>query len=190
MNTGSAYHFTQADILNEEEQIRLAKKDPARFDMLYNRYHGQLFLFILKRVETETEAADITSQVFLKALLNLSRYRFQGVPFASWLYRIARNEISRMFSSRRITAVVSIESTGICEMIAEMEEKEEEEKYNDILKTLKILHEEELELIELRFFEKRPFKEIGEILGITENNAKVKTYRVLDKLKAKLCHGK
>ena len=36
----------------------------------------------------------------------------------------------------------------------------------------------------MRFFEKRSFKEIAEILDITENNAKVKLYRALDKLKA------
>ena len=38
-------------------------------------------------------------------------------------------------------------------------------------------------LIEMRFFEQRAFKEIAEILEITENNAKVKTYRALDRLK-------
>jgi RNA polymerase sigma-70 factor (ECF subfamily) len=35
----------------------------------------------------------------------------------------------------------------------------------------------------MRFFEKRSFKEIGEIIGLTENNAKVKTFRALVKLK-------
>ena len=45
------------------------------------------------------------------------------------------------------------------------------------------LSEDEFLLIELRFFEERPFVEVGELLGITENNAKVKTYRVLDKLR-------
>ena len=38
-------------------------------------------------------------------------------------------------------------------------------------------------IIEMRYFEERPFKEIAEILEITETNAKVKTYRALDKLK-------
>lgn len=41
----------------------------------------------------------------------------------------------------------------------------------------------ELQIIELRFFEQRPFKEIADILGITETYAKVKVYRVLDKMK-------
>jgi RNA polymerase sigma-70 factor (ECF subfamily) len=45
------------------------------------------------------------------------------------------------------------------------------------------LNEDDLQLVEMRFFEKRPFKEIAEILNITENNAKVKLYRILDKMK-------
>ncbi|MEO1099557.1 MAG: sigma factor-like helix-turn-helix DNA-binding protein [Bacteroidota bacterium] len=40
-----------------------------------------------------------------------------------------------------------------------------------------------MQLIELRFFEELSFKEIGYLLGLTEVNAKVKTYRVIDKLK-------
>ena len=38
-------------------------------------------------------------------------------------------------------------------------------------------------LIEMRYFEKRSYREIGEILSVTENNAKVKTFRALQKLK-------
>ena len=50
-------------------------------------------------------------------------------------------------------------------------------------KSLLYLSEKELLLIELRYFEERPFSEVGQILEISENNAKVKTYRVIDKLK-------
>jgi RNA polymerase sigma-70 factor (ECF subfamily) len=42
---------------------------------------------------------------------------------------------------------------------------------------------EELQVIELRFFEQRPFKEVADIIGITETYAKVKVYRILDKMK-------
>ena len=45
------------------------------------------------------------------------------------------------------------------------------------------LRPEELTIIELRFFEELPFSEVGMIIGISENNAKVRTYRVLDKLR-------
>jgi RNA polymerase sigma-70 factor (ECF subfamily) len=46
-----------------------------------------------------------------------------------------------------------------------------------------MLKEDALQLIEMRFFERRSFKEIGDILELTENNAKVKTFRALEKLK-------
>jgi RNA polymerase sigma-70 factor (ECF subfamily) len=52
-----------------------------------------------------------------------------------------------------------------------------------LLKVLPLLKESQLQLIEMRFFEKRSFREMGEILDLTENNAKVKTFRALIKLK-------
>lgn len=48
---------------------------------------------------------------------------------------------------------------------------------------LQKLTEEELQIIEMRFFEQRPFKEVAEIVGITETYAKVKVYRILQKMK-------
>ena len=41
----------------------------------------------------------------------------------------------------------------------------------------------EVQYLELRFFEGRPFKEVGYLLGVSEVNAKIKTYRILKKLK-------
>lgn len=48
---------------------------------------------------------------------------------------------------------------------------------------LENLTESEIQFIQLRFIEERPFKEVAEILSISENYAKVKTYRVLEKMK-------
>jgi len=183
MNTVSPrYHHTKEHLLQEEEIIREAKKDSSKFDVLYKKYFEQIFLFILKRVESEDIADDITSQVFLKALTNLSKYKEMGLPFSSWLYRIARNEIYDLYHKNKIEMVVSVESNGIWKIISEIGE-ENKEDYERLHSAIGILEEDEMELIELRFFEKRPFKEIGEILEITENNAKVKAYRILDKLK-------
>ena len=67
-----------------------------------------------------------------------------------------------------------------------MEELDTELHRNQLIQLLDDLKETDLQLIELRFFEQRPFKEIAEILDITESNAKVKTYRILERLKKKL----
>ncbi len=55
---------------------------------------------------------------------------------------------------------------------------------------LEQLDPDDLQLIELRYFEKRPFKEVSEILGLTESNAKVRTYRILEKMKKIFIHQK
>ena len=180
--TITAYHLNKEQIDREQDQIRAAKKDVSKFDVLYKKYFEQIFLFILKRVESEEIAADITSKVFLKALTNLQKYKEMGLPFSSWLFRIARNEIYDLYHKNKIEMVISIEQKGIGRMATEIGE-EEKQDYSNLHLALEYLEEDEMELIELRFFEKRAFKEIGEILEITENNAKVKTYRVLDKLK-------
>jgi RNA polymerase sigma-70 factor (ECF subfamily) len=52
------------------------------------------------------------------------------------------------------------------------------------LHALQFLKPDQLQLIEFRFFEQLSFKEIGEQLGLTENNAKVKTFRALEKLRS------
>ena len=190
MNTASAYHHTHDQIIKEANLIDLAKSDPSKFTPLYNRYHEQIFLFVLKRVATLDIAADVTSQVFLKVLLNIKKYNNINLPFASWLYRIARNEVYDLYQKNKIEMVVSLEQQDIVDIAAEILEDGVEESLVKMKIALQQLPENELELIELRFFEKRHFKEIGQVLDLSENNAKVKTYRVLEKLKKIMQNGR
>ena len=115
-------------------------------------------------------------------MLNLSRFEYKGVPFSSWLYKIAFNELNQAFRANKVKRTINIDSTSVHEIIEEMEEGKED--YKPLLRSaINSLSDTDLNLVEMRFFEKRPFKEIGNILEITESNAKVKLYRVLDKLR-------
>jgi RNA polymerase sigma-70 factor (ECF subfamily) len=77
---------------------------------------------------------------------------------------------------------VSIDDACI-KYIAEETGSYKKELVTVLKKALQYLSEPDMLLIELRFFEERSFFEVGQIIGITENNAKVKTYRAIDKLK-------
>ena len=186
MQITSRYHATHQQMLSEHEIVKAAKADPAKFSALYNKYHEQIFRFIYQRLDDKDTAFDITSQVFLKALTNLHRYEFRGVPFASWLYRIASSEVNTLFRQNKAQRAVNVESVQLYDMIDEMEEDRLEKYHDRLQEVIADLDEHDLQLIEMRYFEKRPFKEIGEILDITENNAKVKVYRILEKLKKAL----
>jgi RNA polymerase sigma-70 factor (ECF subfamily) len=168
----------------EEDLILESQTDPEAFKPLYEKYFKRIFLFVLHRVEDKQLAADLTSQVFLKALLNLKRFTFRGLPFSAWLFRIALNECNDHFRKSKRYRIVTIEDNVIeglhDEMTANTGQEDLRKQLPAILSKLSV---EELQLIELRFFEQRPFKEVSDIIGITETYAKVKVYRILQKMK-------
>jgi RNA polymerase sigma-70 factor, ECF subfamily len=179
----SPHHKTDTDLKLELQQIDAAKQNPARFDVLYEKYYKPIFVFVHRRTGDVDLTADLVSQVFMKALINIKKYEFKGVPFSAWLFRIAFNEINMYFRKNNADRVVSLDKSGIISIIAEVKEEENTEAQQKLLKALKEIDESDTQLIELRFFEKRSFAEVGNIIGITENNAKVKVYRILDKIK-------
>lgn len=183
MQQTSKYHATNSQLATEQAVVEAAKKDPARFAALYDKYYEQIFRFIYQRVDDKEQAFDTTQQTFLKAMNNLHKYEFRGVPFASWLYRIASSEVNNLFRAEKTQRTVNIDSVNVYSIIEEIRESKIDQYHDKIVGIISELPEEELQLIEMRFFEKRAFKEIAEILDMTENNAKVKTYRILDKLK-------
>jgi RNA polymerase sigma-70 factor (ECF subfamily) len=183
MTVNPMYHQTNQRMEEELSWIRRAQKDPECFGPLYRKYHEQIFRYIYQRMDDEELAFDVTSQVFMKALNNLHKYEYRGVPFSSWLYRIAKSELYQSFRDRKAERTVNIESFQLFEMIDEFEEDHSEENKRKLFQSLSKLKEKDLQLIELRFFEKRSFKEIGEMLDVTENNAKVKAFRAIEKLK-------
>jgi RNA polymerase sigma-70 factor (ECF subfamily) len=187
----SKYHIGPEEMLSEQREIEAAKADPARFEVLYNRYYEPILQFVYKRVEGKEAAFDITSQVFLNAMLKLSQFKFMGSPFSSWLYRIALNEINTMYRKDKVQRSIKVEEHELKSVIQEINPDDDiDEQYKKVEEVLNEFEEEDVQLIELRFFEKRAFKEIGDILNMTENNAKVKLYRLLDKLKLNLTLSK
>ena len=183
MSINPLYHKTSIRLIEEQGLINRAKKDPSSFGPLYKEYHEQIFRYIYQRMDDEELAFDVTSQVFMKALNNIHKYEFRGVPFSSWLYRIAKSELYQAFRDKKAERTVNVESIHLFDVAEELEEDSTERNKTLIYKCLALLKENDVQLIEMRFFEKRNFKEIGEILEMTENNAKVKTFRALEKLK-------
>jgi len=179
-------HKTSAEMSGEQEEIASAQRDNRLFEPLYNRYFELVFRFIHKRVGDCDTTSDITSQVFLKALQNLSKFNNKGVPFSAWLLRIAINEMNDYFNRCKKSYLVSVESVDLAHLCDDCDVAEKEQQIEWLKKTLATLEKTELLMIELRFFENKSFKEIGDIMDITENNAKVKVYRIIDKMKQKL----
>ena len=178
------YTMTQQAIEEEWQLVQAVQKNPARFSLLYNRYYEPIMRFIYLRTADEDLCADLCSHTFMKALENISKYKHKGVPFSAWLYAIALNEIRQYLRKTDKNPVVTLEDNYVNNFKYEFDNKEELEINISMLgKIIQQLKSDEVTLIELRYFEDRPFKEVGDILGMTENNAKVKVHRLILKMK-------
>lgn len=183
VNKTSKYHQTSEQLLRENEIIEAAKKNPERFEPIYRKYHEQIFRYVYQRMDDQEQAFDVTSQIFLKAITKLHKYEFRGVPFSSWLYRIAMSEVYQFLKDRSAERTVNVDTSGLSEIIDDMEDEERIADKQKLIRLIGELPDVELQIIEMRYFEKRSYREIGEILGIAENNAKVKSFRIVGKLR-------
>ena len=87
--------------------MQSAKKgDPLSFGKLYDLFYTKIFRYVAYKVGNREDAEDITAEVFIRMLKSINSFSFQGHPFSSWLFRIARNMVVDYFrkNSRRKTA--------------------------------------------------------------------------------------
>lgn len=166
------------DPQREQEIIVAAQADPQRFGPLYDQYFAEVFRFIHRRTRASELTADLTQQVFLKALLALPRYEPRGLPLRAWLFRIALNEL-RMYWRKKKEVVMDLSWAEVGALSAEVGLQEREEDMQRLASALSRLPAEKARLIELRYFDGASFAEVGQVLGIGEDAAKMRVHRIL-----------
>jgi len=180
------------DLEQEKALVERAQEDTEAFGELYDEYYSPIFGYVLKRTASIDAAQDVTSEVFFKALKNLGQFRWRGVPFSSWLYRIAGNEIVNHFRKSK-HGQVSLEKAGDAISVADPSTEAEflkaevelirHEEYLALHESISRLPLKYQEVITLRYFEEKQLKEIGEILGKKEGTIKSLLHRGLEKLR-------
>ena len=177
----SIYHKTKVEINNELNDIEKARDNPRAFSVLYERYYRDIYVFVFRRISSESNTEDVVSQVFIKAMTNIQKYECRGLPFSSWLFRIASNEVNLFFRKSKKQRCISIDTAGVDRIQAETDQQGLD---TYLLATiLEKLKTKEVELLELRYFESLSIREVSEILQISESNVKVKTFRLLEKVR-------
>lgn len=168
----------------EREKVIRAKTDLKEFDYLYRKYFPKINNFVFHRVNNESDRQEIVSNVFFKAMKKLSLFRYldsKNSSFSAWLYRIAVNEINQFYRNQK---------RG--ERIMEMHEFNHVEgsdmgiSFELVQSKLQMFKQEDQNLIALKYYEKLSYKELGEIYKKSEGAMKVKTHRLLSRLRESL----
>ena len=182
--------FESNEMAFENELIRASISNPENFGPMYEKHYKSIFRFLYQRLNQKDEAHDLTAEVFIKALLNIGKYEFRGKPFISWLYRIAYNELMQFFRHKKNHRTINADIQDLRFIQEEADIVYFEEFIPQLKELITGLHPDDLILVEMRYFERRPYKEIAEILELSEVNAKVKMHRIIEKLKIQLTQKK
>ncbi len=178
------------DLTQEKKLVLMAKQNPESFGELYNYYFPKVYAFVASKIEEKDLAEDIVSDVFIKILENLGRYEWRGLPFGAWVFRIARNAINDYFREHYKKHTVDIDQIKSIKdetIHSSPHEKTIKNELKEIVaKVLKILNQNELEVIKLKFFSELSNKEIAKTLNLTETNVGVILFRTLKKIKPDL----
>jgi RNA polymerase sigma-70 factor, ECF subfamily len=165
---------------DERLLVEAAQKNPARFAELYEIHFERVYLFVVRRVGDRDVAEDVTSDVFYKALANLKRFEWRGVPFGAWLLRIAANAITdRGKRGDRELSFADPPETGAS---VEMEQIEDGAR---LFRLVDELPEDQKQVVIMRFAEQKSIREIAEKLGRSEGAVKQLQFRGLENLKAR-----
>jgi RNA polymerase sigma-70 factor (ECF subfamily) len=171
--------------LDDDTLVSAAQEDTAAFAALYERYIGRIYRYLRARTRIEEDAADLTQQVFLRALDALPAYRPQGAPFAAWLFRIARNAATDAHRRHRDTA--AWDGLPQAMQAAESGSPEEAALHTERLERLRDLLRDldpgKRELLALRFAGGLSSREIALVVGKREAAVKRQLTRTIHDLK-------
>lgn len=176
------------DVAADEQLAVEARDDPAAFALLYERHVERVFRFLRARGAPEDLAADLTAITFERALAHIGRYTPGNAGVAPWLLRIARNAYVDAARRRRPTVPLD-EADWVTDPAPSPEQAAiVADERRAILAALATLPDLQQEAIALRFAAGLTSREIGEVIGRTEDATKKLLGRALATLRETASH--
>jgi RNA polymerase sigma-70 factor (ECF subfamily) len=159
------------------------------FSELYNEYFPKVFAYVYGRVQDKEVSLDIVSDVFEKAFIKKKSLR-SPESFGSWLFTIARNEVSSHWRKEKPAAKAAQEAAFENELHHQPRGPEETILHRERLDALSLLvralPRREQEIIALKFDAELTNREIAQVLGTSEVNVRVTIFRALRKLRERM----
>ena len=161
--------------------LRAQKNDDASFGMLVDRHRTTLVQHLSRLVRNPAVADELAQDVFLR--VHRSREKWEpSAKFSTWLFRIALNTaISDLRKQRR--HITSVDPENLPTQLQDIQyNTEKEEQLQSLYAAINRLTEVEKALTML-YLEDKSYSEMEEILGISQNNLRVKMNRIKEKLR-------
>ena len=163
--------------------------DQSSFALLYERFFDQIFRYVSFKTGSPTEAEDITGEVFVRMIESIHRFKWQGHPFSSWLFRIAHNLIVDYFRKKGKKALVPLEGSADNLRSAHVDVDRRidlEIAMDEIRRAMEGLTDLQREVISMRFAGGLSVAETARAIGKKDNAIKALQHAGLKKLRMML----
>lgn len=149
---------------------------------LMDVYGQGIWSYVFSITKDGTTTDDISQEVFIQAFQHLHRFRNES-SVKTWLYAIAKNKCKDHFRSafvRRVTISNRIESPpgeSVEDVVMQSMQR------NAVWEALLKLKQQYREVVILHTKEDMTFKEVGDVMGLSESTARVKYHRAVRQLR-------
>ena len=177
-----------APVTNQPDErllVEAAQRDPACFADLYEHNFERVYAYVSRRLTDRGAAEDVTAEVFHQALANIERFEWRGTPFVAWLLRIAANAIVDYW--RRTSREQQLaDDDGPESFPVNAENIQQVERRAMLFRLVGTLPPDQRRVIEMRFAEEKPIREIAREMGRSEGSIKQLQFRAIQSLREKM----
>lgn len=170
----------------DRDLIRRAGHDREAFALVYRQHYDAIAGHVFRRTGDAHATDDIVAEVFLAAMRSISRFRFRGIPFRAWLFRIATNKVNRWARRRRRDAVEGFDGLGAVDPTASTaatDRSPDADRAREAMLTLLPKHQA---VLALHYLEGMSLKEVASVIGCRLGTVKSRLARGREDLRERL----
>lgn len=171
---------------SDEELMRAyVGGDEAAFDVLFRRYAPVVHGVVRRALRDDELARELTQQTFFRLHGARADFRLDS-KLRPWLFTIAMNLVREHWRRQKRRPHVDEDVEQRAAPVAEHLPMELERRSRALHAALEALPTSQREVIELHWFQERPYKEVADILGTSEGAVRVRAHRAYTTLKSLL----
>ena len=173
-----AFRPTDIELIREVLQDSNARA----FETLMKRYTSQVYGAALRLMKDEENAQEVTQLAFIQAYKQLDSWR--GENFGAWVTIIANHIALRLLEKEKRRQTEPLDDNT--DAPDETYDEQKEQRLQSLESALTQLPDADRQIIQWHYYEDIPLQIIAQRLGQTENNIKVRMYRIRERLKKQI----
>jgi RNA polymerase sigma factor (sigma-70 family) len=177
--------------LNNETELVKKLKNPAlketAFSELLDVYQERLYWHIRKIVSTHENADDVLQNTFIRIYKSITNFQEKST-LHTWMYRIAYNESIRFLEKNNKKKFEDLDaiSESHLEVLFEDEYFDGDEIQRKLHKIIDGFTEKQKQVFQMKYFDDLSFRQISEILNISQSTLKSTYYTAVKIIEEKI----